>query len=156
VASRRTVVCALTNVSVHARRRATTRLVMKRSRRLAPAAQRALDAALILWIVAWLWMGIAVANEVRGIADLSDTVGAVGRAVTGVGVLLGVSIALFPTLPLLATYLPTRYAAAHERRALRRAMDSGRSDALDELLARRALVHLPYHRLRRVSDDPVD
>lgn len=69
--------------------------------------------------------------------------------------LLGVSIALIPTLPLLATYLPTRYAAAHERRALRRAVDSGRSDALDELLARRALVHLPYHRLRRVSDDPV-
>jgi hypothetical protein len=171
---------------------------MKRSRRLAPAAQRALDAALILWTVAWLWMGIAVANEVRGIADLSDTVGAVGRAVTGVGetirgvpligdqatgpaeeldragrdavasaqsarasarrvgVLLGVSIALIPTLPLLAIYLPTRYAAGHERRALRLAVDAGRSEALDELLARRAVVHLPYHRLRRVSDDPVN
>jgi len=170
---------------------------MKRSRRLAPGAQRALDAALIVWTVTWLWMGIAVATEVRGIADLSDTAGAVGRAVMGlgetirglpligdqaaapaeeldragrdavasaqsarasarrVGVLLGISIALIPTLPLLAIYLPARYAAAHERRALRRAVDSGRSDALDELLARRALVHLPYRRLRRVSDDPV-
>jgi hypothetical protein len=170
---------------------------MKRSRRLAPAAQRALDAALLLWTVAWIWMGIAVADEVRGIADLSDTVGSVGRAVTDVGdairglplvgdqaagpaeeldragrdavasaqsarasarrvgVLLGVSIALIPTLPLLAIYLPARYAAAHERRELRRAVGSGRSDALDELLARRALVHLPYHRLRQVSGDPV-
>ena len=58
------------------------RLVMKRSRRLAPAAQRALDAALVVWTVAWLF---AVADEVRGVADLSDTVGAVGRAVTDVG-----------------------------------------------------------------------
>lgn len=159
--------------------------------------QLALDSALVLWTVAWVWMGFAVAHELRGIADLSDTVGGVGRAVTSVGdslrglplvgdqmsgpadqlqqagrdavasaqsartsarrvgTLLGISIALIPTLPLLALYVPGRLAAAQERRSLRRAIGRGRSPELDELLARRALVHLPYHRLRRVSSDPL-
>ncbi|HET8757539.1 MAG TPA: hypothetical protein VFM58_16085 [Solirubrobacteraceae bacterium] len=170
---------------------------MSRSRSLSPPAQLALDAALALWTIAWVWMGFAVAHEVRGIADLSDTVGSVGRAVTTVGgalrdlplvgdqlaapadeldragrdavssavsarssarrvgTLLGVSIALIPTLPLIAIYVPGRIAATRERRSLRRAVASGRSPALDELLARRALVHLPYHRLRRLSRDPL-
>ncbi len=58
---------------------------MSRPRRLAPRAQLAVDAALVLWTAAWLWMGIAVAHEIRGVADLSDTAGEVGRAITGVG-----------------------------------------------------------------------
>jgi hypothetical protein len=170
---------------------------VSRSRGLSPAAQLALDAALALWTIAWVWMGFAVAHEVRGIADLSDTVGSVGRAVTSVGealrglplvgdelgppaaeldragrdavtsavsarasarrvgTLLGVSIALIPTLPLMAIYVPGRVAAAHDRRSLRRTVATGRSPALDELLARRALVHLPYHQLREVSRDPL-
>jgi hypothetical protein len=157
-----------------------------------------MDAALLMWTVAWVWMGFAVAHEIRGIADLSDTVGAMGRAVTSVGgtlrdlplvgdqlaepagrleeaggnaiasagsarssarrvgTLLGVSIALIPTLPLLALYVPGRVAGERERRSLRRAVATGRSDEFDELLARRAVVHLPHHRLRRVSDDPVE
>jgi hypothetical protein len=151
----------------------------------------------VLWTIAWIWMGFAVAHEVRGIADLSDTVGSVGRAVTSVGetlrdlplvgdqisapadkldeagrqavasaqsartsarrvgTLLGVSVAVIPTLPLIALYLPNRIAATRERRSLRRALAGGRSDALDELLARRAIVHLPYEHLRRVSPDPL-
>jgi hypothetical protein len=171
---------------------------MGRSRGLAPALQLALDAALALWTVTWVWMGFAVAHEVRGIADLSDTVGSVGRAVVSVGdtlrdlpivgdqltepadrldeagrdavasaqsartsarrvgTLLGVSIALIPTLPLIALYVPGRVAGSQERRSLRRALARGRSEALDELLARRAIVHLPHERLRRVSSDPLE
>src|SRR5918992_6168471 len=53
---------------------------MNRGRPLAPGTQRSLDAALVLWTVAWLWMGIAVANEIRGIADLGDTVSGVGKS----------------------------------------------------------------------------
>jgi hypothetical protein len=170
---------------------------MGRSRGLAPEMQLALDAALVLWTIAWVCMGFAVAHEVRGIADLSDTVGSVGRAVTTVGetlrdlplvgeqvsgpadqldqagreavasaqsarssarrvgTLLGFSIALIPTLPLIALYLPGRVAATRERRSLRRALSGGRTDALDELLARRAIVHLPYERLRRISREPL-
>jgi hypothetical protein len=46
-------------------------------------------------------------------------------------------------------------AGARERRQLTRALAGGREPWLDEVLARRALVHLPYHRLRELSDDPV-
>ena len=171
---------------------------MTRTRHLSPGTRIAVDAALLIWTIAWVWMGIAVASEVRGIADLSDTVGSVGRAVTGtgeairglplvgdqvagpaeelqragrdavdsaksarssarqVGVLLGVSIALIPTLPLLALYLPGRIAGVRERRALERALERGRTPWLDEILAWRAVVHLPYDRLRDVSEDPVE
>ena len=31
----------------------------------------------------------------------------------------------------------------------------GREPWVDEVLARRALVHLPYRRLREISDDPI-
>jgi hypothetical protein len=169
---------------------------MHRARPFHPAALVAFDAALVVWTLAWVAMGLAVANEVRGLAELSDTVGSVGRAVTStgeairslpligdqvaapadevsaagrdavasaagaresarrVGVLLGVSIALIPTLPLLALYLPARIGGARERRALRRAVARGRPPWLDEALARRAVAHLPLERLRRVSDDP--
>ena len=143
-------------------------------------------------------MGIAVANEVRGLAELSTTVGNVGRAMTSVaetiralpligdrlagpagdvrgagndavasahtargnarsvGALLGVSIALIPSLPVLILYVPGRVAAARERRALGRAVSGGIEPWLEEVLARRALVHLPYRRLHQISEDPVE
>jgi hypothetical protein len=73
-----------------------------------------------------------------------------------VGTLLGVSIALIPSLPVLILYVPPRVAGARERRALERAVAGGVDRWLQEVLARRALVHLPYHRLRRVSEDPLE
>ena len=60
--------------------------------------------------------------------------------------LLGLAIVLVPTVPLLVIYLPDRIAFERDRRAA--------AVVGDELLARRALVHLPLHRLARVSDDP--
>jgi hypothetical protein len=39
--------------------------------------------------------------------------------------------------------------------ALLRDVRRGSGPELDDLLARRALVHLPYDVLRRISDDPV-
>ncbi|MGI8781825.1 MAG: hypothetical protein ACR2L8_16940 [Solirubrobacteraceae bacterium] len=154
------------------------------------------DAALVLWMAAWLWMGLTVGREVRGIGELSGTVSRLGQAVmevgglmsdlpligdqvdapaeavneagreavasareargsaNRVGVLLGISIALIPSSPVLLLYLPRRLAVARERRALTRALAGGRTPELDELLAERAVIHLPYHRLRRVSADP--
>jgi hypothetical protein len=67
---------------------------------------------------------------------------------------LGAAIALIPTLPLLALYLPPRVAGERERNALRRTLADGPPERVDELLAHRALVHLPYRRLLRVSTDP--
>jgi hypothetical protein len=161
-------------------------------------AQASLDALLALWAALWIAVGVLVAHEVRGLAELRTTVGSVGRAMTSVadtirslpliggqvsgpardvrdagqsavasartarsnarsvGTLLGVSIALIPTLPVLIVYLPGRIAAARERRALAWAVAQGASPWLDELLARRAVVHLPYRRLRRVTDDPLE
>jgi hypothetical protein len=154
------------------------------------------DLAIALWILVWLWMGFAVAREVRGIGRVSDTVGRLGAAVTRVGetvgglplvggqvrepadairttgqravesareardssnsvaILLGISIALIPSSPVFLLYIPQRVAAARERKALMRAVAGGRTPEVDELLAERAVGHLPYHRLRRVSDDP--
>lgn len=71
-----------------------------------------------------------------------------------VGVLLGVSIAAIPSLPVLLFYLPARIGTARERRALKRAVAGGGRPAVDEVLAWRAVAHLPYRTLSRVSDDP--
>ncbi len=160
-------------------------------------AQAVIDAVLICWAVLWVVVGIVVAHEVRGLAEISDTVAAVGRATTAVGetiralplvggsfeepaedisaagreavtsaqaaresarsvaTLLGLSIALIPTLPVLLLYVPGRVAGARERRALSLTIERGREPWIDELLARRALVHLPVRRLRAISDDPL-
>ena len=70
------------------------------------------------------------------------------------GVLLGISVAAVPSLPVLLFYLPARIGSARERRALRRAVAGGGNPSVDELLALRAVTHLPYRTLSRVSDDP--
>lgn len=159
----------------------------------------ALDAVLIVWTLAWGVIGWAVAQEVRGLADLSDTVATVGRAVEESGrsigefddvpfigdrisepsaeiedagrsaqasgrssresvenlsVLLGVSIALIPSVPLLALYVPWRIALVRERRAVKAALRRGLDSSLEEFLARRAAEHLPYHHLRAISPEP--
>jgi hypothetical protein len=160
-------------------------------------AQALIDTVLIGWAVLWVAVGFAVAQEVEGLAEISDTVATVGRATTTVGetiralplvggsfeepaqdisaagreavssaraaresassvaTLLGLSIALIPTLPVLLLYVPGRIAGGRERRALARAVALGREPWVDELLARRALVHLPVRRLRAVSNDPL-
>jgi hypothetical protein len=147
----------------------------------------------VLWVVA----GWAVADRVRGLAEVSATVAKVGQASATVGetirtlplvggsledparditeagrdaitsaraarqsarslgTLLGFSIALIPSLPVLVLYVPGRVAGARERRELTRAMARGRDPWMEEVLARRALVHLPYRRLRQISDDPL-
>ena len=70
------------------------------------------------------------------------------------GWMLGVSVALIPTLPVVLLYLPTRYAVMRERRALLGALRHAPAGSMDELLAQRAVVHLPYRQLEAVSDDP--
>jgi hypothetical protein len=98
-------------------------------------------------------VGGTVARPGGRIADAGRSAQAAADDARGAGnrlaVLLGLCVALIPTLPLLAVYLPPRIGLQRERRVLRAAGVS------DELLARRALVHLPLHQLVRVSADPL-
>ncbi len=69
--------------------------------------------------------------------------------------LLGISIALIPTLPLAALYVPLRIAWLRERGAMRRRLLRCHSDAVfKEFLARRAVQTLSFERLLAVSTDP--
>ncbi|MGH3031706.1 MAG: hypothetical protein ACRDNE_13280 [Gaiellaceae bacterium] len=159
-----------------------------------------LDVVALLWVAAWIVVGLWVAREVKGLADLSRTVIAAGLALEEAGqalqaldgvpfvgedvgdvgerteragesarlsggssresveslsVLLGVSIAVAPTLPLLALYLPMRLAWRRQVGAVRRALERAPDDAaVDEFLAWRAVLNLPYDQLRQASADP--
>jgi len=160
----------------------------------------ALDVALALWVAVWLILALQVAQEVRGLAELSTTVSRVGTAVEesgrllsgfenlpfGVGdrldeparrieeagrsavssgnssrdsveslsLLLGLALAVIPSLPVFGFYLPLRLGYVRERRALLGTIASARSGAVEELLARRAVERLSYRRLRQVSAEP--
>lgn len=72
-----------------------------------------------------------------------------------VGTLLGVSIALIPSLPLLILYVPRRVMEERERRTVRRLLRGGPDPALDEVLAARALARLPIDRLM-AAPEPTD
>lgn len=41
----------------------------------------ALDLVMVVWVAVWAVLGMAVAREVRGISELSQTVGTVGKAI---------------------------------------------------------------------------
>jgi hypothetical protein len=87
--------------------------------------------------------------------DATSSAHAARDSTRRVGLLLGLLIALVPTTPLLLGYLPRRVAAERDRLALRRVLAAGGGDALDELLALRAIAHLPFRELERLSADPV-
>jgi hypothetical protein len=65
--------------------------------------------------------------------------------VNDLSVLLGLAVAVIPSLPLLVLYVPLRAARLRE---------AGDDPQLEELLARRAVQNLPYHRLARVTRTP--
>jgi hypothetical protein len=98
----------------------------------------------------------AVAGRIEGVARSAEASGASSRSsVTSLSVLLGISVALIPTIPILALYLPLRQSAAKDVRAVRRSLARSGDDPLfEEFLARRAAQTLPFHVLREVSDNP--
>jgi hypothetical protein len=67
-------------------------------------------------------------------------------------VLLGIAIALIPTVPLLALYVPLLLSWRRDREAVRRAVArwDGEPD-LEAYLAQRALSHLPFHEVRELG-----
>lgn len=165
------------------------------SARLLPSARalRLVDLAIVLWVAAWIGLGVAIGIDVRDLTQLSHTISADGAAVEQVGrglsalaalplvghalghtalevqraganaiagghssaasirslsVLLAIAVALVPSVPVLAFYLPVRLARSRETRALRqRLRQQGASAELKALLAQRAVARLDYGRL---------
>lgn len=153
-----------------------------------------MDALIVVWVAAWLMMGLATASEVRGLRELSGTLREVGQAVERSGqtlgtlsrvpfvgdelrapaeevaqagrsiresgrtsrdsirslaTLLGVSIAVIPSVPVLAFYVPWRVALRRERRALARAVRlHGGDPAFERYLAFRAAHRRALHELQ--------
>jgi hypothetical protein len=111
----------------------------------------------------------AVGRTISGIPVIGGQAGGAvenaGRAATAsarqarddtrrLGLLLGLAIGLVPTLPLLLAYVPGRVVVERERRVVVRALAGEEAGATEELLAMRAIAHLPLDELRRVSLDP--
>ena len=97
-----------------------------------------------------------VAARVREAGRSAQASGRESRDSTeNLSLLLGISIALIPTLPLVGLYGPLRLAWIREVRSLRRALGAATTDpGVQEFLARRAVQNLSYQDLRAVSDDP--
>jgi hypothetical protein len=69
-------------------------------------------------------------------------------------ILLGIAIALIPTVPLLGLYLPLRISWRRDRNAVRRAVARWDGEpGLESFLAQRALAHLPFEELRNLGYD---
>jgi hypothetical protein len=96
-----------------------------------------------------------VAAEIRGVGR--DTV-ARGRSVEDdadrLALLIGMSLALAPTLPVLAVWLPPRVSRERERHSLRTSLRRGDGAAL-AYLANRAVATRGFRELQAVSDDPI-
>lgn len=81
-------------------------------------------------------------------------------SVRALSVLLGVAVALLPSVPVVVFYLPLRLRRVREARALRAALRRyGAHPAFQQLLARRAIVSLSYQQLGEQTPqswEPVD
>jgi hypothetical protein len=89
-------------------------------------------------------VGLDTAARGRSVEDDADRL----------ALLVGMSLALGPTLPILAVWLPPRVSRERERRALRTSLRRGDGVAL-AYLANRAVATRLFRELRAVSDDPI-
>lgn len=97
-----------------------------------------------------------LAEQVRAAGQSAVASGTASRnSVDNLSILLGISIALIPTVPALVLYLPLRVGWRREQRAVADSVRRhGNEPALEEYLARRALGSLPYHAIRELAVDP--
>jgi hypothetical protein len=97
------------------------------------------------------------------VGDLADRIRQTGRSasrnaassrqsVEDLSTLLGVSIALIPTIPLVAVWIPLRLRWRRERLAVKRALATGSPD-LERLLAERARTSLPLDQVLALEAD---
>ena len=96
-----------------------------------------------------------VAAEIQGVGRDTVTRGrSVEHDVDRLALLIGMSLALAPTLPILAVWVPPRVSRERERHALRGSLRRGDGAAL-AYLANRAVATRLFRELRAVSDDPI-
>ncbi len=95
-------------------------------------------------------------EEVGQTAEEIQNRGASTRGnVRTLSVLLGVSIVVIPIASILGWYLPLRAARERDKRSIQQAFnDAGGKRAFEEFLAWRALQHLRYDTLKKVTRDP--
>jgi hypothetical protein len=103
-----------------------------------------------------------VGGQVAQLAQQAIAAGASARSngastattVDRLAVLFGVAIALIPTVPFLALYLPLLLSWRRDRAAVRQAVARWDGEAgLEAFLARRALAHMRFDELRRLGFD---
>jgi hypothetical protein len=105
------------------------------------------------------FVGDRIAAIQRQIAEAGNSAVVSGQQSRGdiqdLSFLLAFAIAVIPSVPVVALYLPFRVSRVLDVRTIRRASRLSASDpAFEEFLARRAAEHLSYHRLREVSPNP--
>jgi hypothetical protein len=95
-------------------------------------------------------------SEVRtAAADVQESAARTREDVRQLAVLLGLSIFLIPSSPVLGWYLPARVRRRGEIKSLRRHLDGGRPNpSLEAYLAHQALLNLTYAEVMAVTDDP--
>jgi hypothetical protein len=92
---------------------------------------------------------IEAARSARASGDASR------NSITRLSVLLGLAIAVLPTVPVVGLYVPLRVSWDRDVRAALKALrESGDDPTFREFLARRAAERLPFHQLVDVSSDP--
>jgi hypothetical protein len=96
-----------------------------------------------------------VAQEIRGIGrETAQNGRSVEDDVDSLAILIGAGLALGPTLPILALWVPPRVSRERERHALRKSLRSDDRVAL-AYLANRAVATRLFRELQKASDDPV-
>lgn len=76
-------------------------------------------------------------------------------SIDALSILLGIAVALLPSVPVFGFYLPARLQRLHESQAVRRALRAhGDDPEFQAFLAQRAIAGLDYRRLSRVSSTP--
>lgn len=103
--------------------------------------------------------GDTLSGPAQEIQDAGQSAQASGQASRGsidaLSTLLGLAVALIPSVPLVALYLPARVSRAREARALGAVLRrSGDDPDFREFLARRATQNLSYRRLASVAPEP--
>jgi hypothetical protein len=96
-----------------------------------------------------------IAQEIQGIGrETIENGRSVEDDVDSLALLIGAGLALGPTLPILALWVPPRVSRERERHALRKSLKSDDRIAL-AYLANRAVATRLFRELRKASDDPV-
>lgn len=96
----------------------------------------------------------AIADEIDSIGQTTAQKGETSKdAIFNVALLIGLVIALGPTLPFIAIWLVVRAPLARERRRIGTALEAG-EPGLDGYLALRAATRFSYARISSITTDP--